>query len=130
MKPMRTAILIGALAMIVACGARGLILYAQTLPSVRTAAWSPNPPGDNVVVYKLQLDSGPIQRVLPTACTGSPVVCTAPVSVPAFGAHTLRLIATNLAISTVPTSEQDGPAATITFTLNQAAGAVTDGTIR
>lgn len=105
-----------------------IVLYAQTLPSTRTATWTPNPAADNVVVYKVQLDGGAIQRVLPSACT--PTLCSAGVDVPTFGPHILRLIATNLAISTEPTSEQDSPATVLAFTLNQAPNAITGGAIR
>lgn len=106
------------------------VLYAQSLPSVRTAEWFPNAAADNVVVYKLSLDAGAPIRVLPSACTGTPVRCTSQFSVSAYGDHVLSIRATNLAISTVPTSEQDGPPLNLPFKLSDQPGQVSGGTVR
>lgn len=125
MRPVILVALFGSL-LSVSCKSTTIMttLYAQSLPSTRTVAWDPRPAAENVVAYKVQLDSGTVQRVPLTACTGTPVVCSAQFSVATFGVHTIFVMATNLAISTVPTSEQDSAPASLAFALNQSAGAV------
>lgn len=94
-----------------------IVLYAQTLPSVKHATWIPNPASQNVTQYVVTLDSGTPTTVLASSCTAT--LCTGTIAIPAFGNHSISVTAQNLALSTDPTSLQSGPAAAVSFSLNQ-----------
>ena len=90
------------------------VAEAQT-PATVHAQWAPNPTTDNVVQYLVTLDVAAPVVVLPAACTAA--LCSQILTVPAFGLHTVTIVAQNLKLSTDPTSLQSGPAATVTFSL-------------
>ena len=106
---------------------RALVLYAQTVPAVKHAAWTPNAAGDNVISYSVTLDAGTAQTVLPASCTAT--LCTATITIPTFGAHAVTVVATNLALSTDPASLQNSPPATVAFTLNAAPKTASGATV-
>ena len=95
-----------------------LILASQSLqaqvPATVHATWTPNPSTDNIVQYQVTLDIAAPITVLPTVCT---TICSQILTVPAFGSHTISLVAQNLKLSTDPTSLQSSTPTTITFTL-------------
>jgi hypothetical protein len=106
----------------------GVVLYAQALPATVHVLWNPNPASDNVTQYQVQLDTGAVVVVLPTVCTAT--LCTSPaISVPAFGAHIVKLTAGNLRLSADPTSLQFGPTVTLAFTVNPMPNAIVGGTV-
>lgn len=119
-------IFLAACASIVTHPTTGLILYAQSLPSVKHAVWTPDAASFNVTNYVVTID-GVAQNVAPGVCT--PTQCSAAVSVTSFGSHTVTVVAQNLALSTDPTSTQSSAAASVTFTLNQAAPSVSGASI-
>lgn len=94
----------------------GLILYAQSLPAAKHAQWTPNPANQNVTNYVVTVN-GTTQNFPPASCAA---ICSAPISLAAFGNQTVTVAAQNLALSTDPTSTQTGPATTVSFTLSQA----------
>lgn len=100
-----------------------IVLNAQTVPHQATFLWNPNPAGDNVTDYQVVLDGGAPQTVLPSACTGTPVVCSVPVTLTTFGAHTASVAARNLSMSGDPGvtgTPQSSPASVLNLVLNQA----------
>lgn len=110
--------------------APGLVLTAQTLPANLGATWNKNPAAENVIRYVLRLDGVdlPAVPVTTTSCPTAGTTCSARFDVPAFGAHSVTVRASNLKLSGDPTSFQDGPASVpVTFTLNQAPQAATAG---
>lgn len=99
----------------------GVILYAQSLPYNSTFTWSPNPVGDNVSLYTVTLDSGTPVVVLASTCTTT--LCSSSVPINAFGSHTISVFATNQTLSGgtgVTGTPQNGPSASLMFSLNQA----------
>ena len=117
-----------ALSLLTACASAGLVLYAQTLPRPATVTWNPNAAVDNVVDYQVSLDAGAPLTVLATACTAT--TCSQAISLPTLGAHTVSVVARNLAISTEPTSLQASAPTTVSFTLNRGPGGPTNVTVR
>jgi hypothetical protein len=104
-----------------------VVLYAQSLPAVVHAQWDPPAPGENVTGYTMTLDGGaPIAVANVTDPTCSCV--RTPLTVPAFGAHTLTVVANNLLVSGDPTSTQSGAPASVGFTLAKGA-IVTNGKV-
>lgn len=101
-------------------------LYAQTLPSVRTVSWVPNPATDNVVSYAVTLDSGTPVIVQATSCTLAQ--CSGLVSVPSFGAHSVVVTASNLDLSggagVIGTPQNSTPSVAKAFNLNPKPGTV------
>jgi hypothetical protein len=104
-----------------------VVLYAQNLPAVVHAQWDPPAAAENVTGYTMTLDGGtPIAVANVTDPTCSCV--RTPLTVPAFGAHTLTVVASNLLISGDPTSAQTSTPTAVSFTLAKAA-VVTNGKV-
>lgn len=131
----KLALVLVALGALVSCGDSGYVIYAQVPANLRVI-WAPNPAGENIITYKVSVNGGPIVRVPPTPVTNA-ATC-APEAAPcvihsfvatAFGVQTATVRATNLRLSG-DTVEQDGPALTVTATLNPPPGAATRGAIR
>jgi hypothetical protein len=102
-------------------------LYAQTLPAQIHAQWDPPAAADNVTSYTMTLDGGaPI--TVPATVDPSCTCIRTPLTVPAFGAHTVSVVANNLLISTDPGSTQTSTPTTLPFTLARAA-VVTNGKV-
>jgi len=124
MTTKRTAITLAALVLLAACAIftrpGAVTLYAQTLPATIHAQWDPPAAADNVTGYTMTLDGGAPVNVPNTIDPSCSCVRTALV-VPAFGAHTLNVVAINLLISSDPTSTQTSPPAAVAFTLAKAA---------
>ncbi len=88
--------------------------WAQTV--VLRVQWDPNAAAEEVTEYRLYVDSLPmvvVPATLNPACS-----CIESAQPFATGGHTIKVTAVNLAISTDPTSKQEGPPLTVTFTLN------------
>lgn len=104
-----------------------LVLYAQSLPTTVHYTWTPNPVSDAVAQYKVGLDAAPSQVVLPSACSAT--LCTATITVTTEGAHTARLLAENVRVSTDPTTgfndSVESPA--VAFTLKVTAPGASPG---
>ena len=96
--------------------------YAQ-VPATVHAVWNPNPAADLVTQYQITVDAGTPIVVPLTACTAT--TCTQQLTIPAFGSHTVVLVAQNLKLSTDPTSIQSGPPASVTFSLGAVPTVVT-----
>ncbi len=113
------------------CLSPSVVLYAQTLPSVRTVSWNPSPGTENVTGYILALDAGPTVTVLATAC--SLTACSGTISVPIFGPHVWTVMSTNANLTGGPgvigTGQTSGVASQ-PFSLNPAPSAVTGQTIK
>jgi hypothetical protein len=109
-------------------GKPGLTLYAQSVPVTVHPQWSQNPSIENIVSYVVTLDGGSPVSVLASACSAT--LCTAAVSVPAFGAHVSSVVAQNLLISTDPTSLQTSPTATLNWTLSATGTRPTNLTVK
>ena len=103
------------------------VLYAQALPVVLVASWNPNPASDTVLDYQVTLDGGAPVTVPASACTLT--LCSTPISVGAFGAHTAVLVARNLGLSTDPADVQSSAPVSLAFVLSAAPGAVSGGGI-
>jgi len=131
---MKREISLAALALVIvlaACamftGPGRVVLYAQSLPAVVHAQWDPPAAAENVTGYTMTLDGGTpiaVANTVDPSCT----CIRAPLTVPAFGAHTLTVVANNLLISGDPTSTQSGSPASVGFTLAKAA-VVTNGKV-
>jgi len=104
-----------------------VVLYAQTLPATVHAQWDPPAAADNVTGYTMTLDGGAPVNV-PNTIDPSCTCVRTPLTVPAFGAHTVSVVANNLLISTDPTSTQSSTPTAIAFTLARAA-VVTNGKV-
>lgn len=107
------------------------VIYAQSVPYTATHTWNPNPASENVVSYTVQLDGATPVVVLASACT--PTQCSTTISVPTFGAHTITDFATNQTLTGDPGvigTPQNGPTASLNFSLNQKPGAVSGRGIR
>lgn len=104
-----------------------VVLYAQSLPATVHAQWDPPAPGENVTGYQMTLDNGTPIAVANTVDPSCSCI-RSPLTVPAFGAHTLTVVATNLLISGDPASTQIGSPAVVGFTLAKAA-VVTNGKV-
>lgn len=89
-------------------------LQAQT--ALLRIQWDANPAGEQVIGYHLYVDTLPV-IVVPPMVTAS---CGCIESAQPFlsGPHVVRVAAVNLALSTDPMSEQEGPALMMTFTVN------------
>lgn len=111
-----------------ACASVGLVLYAQTLPRPATVTWNPNAAADNVVDYQVTLDAGAPLTLPAASCTAT--ACSQAISIPTLGAHTVSVLARNLALSTDPTSLQASAPTTVSFTLNRAPSGATNVTVR
>lgn len=126
----RLALVLLGVLLIVACatlGAPPLVLYAQSLPTTKHLNWTQSDlVSSNVTNFVLTLD-GVVQNVPTSACTGTS--CVSAFSIGAFGNHTVSIAAQNLALSTDPTSLQSGPAMSVSFSLNKAAGTPTGATV-
>lgn len=97
-----------------------VVLYAQSLPATVHAQWDPPAAAENVTGYTMTLDGGApiaVANTIDPSCT----CIRTPLTVPAFGAHTLTVVANNLLISGDPTSTQSGAPAAVGFTLAKAA---------
>lgn len=103
------------------------VLYAQTLPAVIHAQWDPPAAGDNVTSYTMTLDGGAPVTVANTVDQSCSCI-RSPLTVPAFGAHTVAVVANNLLISTDPTSTQTSSPTSVAFTLAKAA-LITNGKV-
>jgi hypothetical protein len=110
-------------------GPARLTLYAQSVPFVAHAQWDPAPAAEGVTSYTMTLDGGAPITVAPTVDPACSCIRT-PLTIPAFGSHTVAITATNLLLSTDPASGQQSSApAVITFSLNRSPGAITGGKI-
>ena len=110
-------------------GGRPVVLLAQSVPFVAHAQWDPAPASEGVTSYTLTLDGGAPVTVAPTLDQSCSCIRT-PITIPAFGAHTVSITATNLLLSTDPASGQQSSApAVVTFSLNRSPGAITGGKI-
>lgn len=96
------------------------VLFAQSAPTNLVVTWAPNPAADNVVHYKVALSGGTPIQIAPTVDPTCDCI-KATIAVPEFGSYTVSVVATNLALSTEPTSFQDSEAATLAFQLKQKA---------
>ena len=106
-----------------------VVLLAQSVPFVAHAQWNPPVPTEGVISYTVTLDGGAPITVAPTVDASCSCVQT-PISIPAFGSHTVSVSSTNLLLSTDPGSgQQSSAAAVITFSLNRAPSAVTGGKV-
>lgn len=94
----------------------GTILYAQSLPATFHANWDKNPAVNNVVSYKVILDGGVPLTLLATACQAT---CLQTITLNAFGAHVISLVAQNLLNTNDPTSFQDSTPVTVNWFLQQ-----------
>jgi hypothetical protein len=108
-------------------GPARVTLYAQSLPATIHAQWDPPAAGDNVTGYTMTLDGGAPVNV-PNTVDPSCTCIRTPLTVPAFGAHTLNVVAVNLLISGDPSSAQSSTPASVSFTLAKAA-VVTGGKV-
>jgi hypothetical protein len=102
-------------------------LYAQSLPATIHAQWDPPAAADNVTNYTMTLDGGApvtVPNVVDQTCT---CIRTA-LTVPAFGSHTVSVVANNLLVSTDPTSTQSSTPTAVSFTLARAA-VITNGKV-
>ncbi len=131
---MKKKISIGALAAALALAACAMftgpgrvVLYAQSLPATVHAQWDPPAAAENVTGYTMTLDGG---TPIPVGITIDPTCSCirAPLTVPAFGSHTLTVVANNLLISGDPGSTQSGSPAAVGFVLAKAA-VVTNGKV-
>lgn len=96
-------------------------LEAASLPFTASFQWNPNPAGDNVTSYQVVVDGAAPVTIPLTACAGTPVICSTPVTLNALGAHTASVAAVNLTMSGDPGvvgSPQVGPASTLNLILN------------
>lgn len=97
-----------------------VVVYAQTLPATVHAQWDPPAATDNVTNYTMTLDGGSpvtVPNVVDQSCS----CIRTPLTVPAFGSHTVAVVANNLLISTDPGSTQSSSPTTVAFTLAKAA---------
>ena len=133
----KTLVMVLALVLAAACASMlptksvGTVLYAQTVPATLHATWTPSvvdATHSAPTQYVLTLDNGTSQTVAASTCT--PAQCSATIAVPSFGNHAVSVVATSpmltcaVAGSCTDSTLQTSPAATITFTLNQAPAAV------
>ena len=109
-------------------GPARLTLYAQTVPTTLKVRWDPNPSTDNVSEYRLTLNGGAPIVVAPTLNTACSCV-QQEVTIPAFGAHSIAVVAVNQSLSTDPTSAQVSDATLLPFTLSPPPGLVKNGKI-
>lgn len=118
---MRTkAILIALLVVIAALVGCVPVLYAQSFPVTVTVLWDPNPATEQVTSYTVKLDGGAGTAVDPgTKCTAT--VCSQQLVIPAAGAHTLEVSASNVWGSSPPltlafTAASPGKSGNLRFT--------------
>lgn len=100
-------------------------LYAQSVPSVKHATWTPNAASENVADYQVFVDGVATTAPL-TGCTAT--LCTAPITLAAWGQHTVYVVARNLDMSganTVGTLQAGPPSVTVTLALNRTPSVVT-----
>ena len=100
-----------------------VVLEAAQLPFTVHAVWD-LPTDGATVQYLVVSDSDPAITVTVASCTTN---CSTPITVSAFGSHTLTVTPQYLAISTDPTSITSGDAstvATLKWVLNNSATAV------
>ena len=131
----RLVLLIGATLLMVFCGSHlppigggALVLFAQSVPVTKTATWAVNPATQNVVSYTFTLDGGTPVVIPASACAAT---CSTPAVLAAFGNHAYTVVATNVDLSGgsgVSGSNQNSPAASLSFSLNQAPTAPTGTT--
>lgn len=101
-------------------GPARVTLYAQSLPATVHAVWDPPAAAENVTGYTLTVDGGApvnVANVTDPACS----CIKAPITVGAFGAHSVSVVANNLLISGDPSSVQTSAPAVAAFTLAKAA---------
>lgn len=91
----------------------GISAGAQTTLKVQ---WDQNTASEGVTSYNLYVDALPVVSV-PNVLTGS-CGCVQALTVFATGMHTVKVAAVAFLVSTDPASSTEGPAMTITFTLN------------
>lgn len=118
-------VLLAACAMLTRPGT--VTLYAQTLPAVVHAQWDAPAATDNVINYTMTLDGGAAVTV-PNTIDASCGCIKSPLNVPAFGTHTVVIVANNLAVSTDPSSTQASTPTSVAFTLAKAA-VIKNGTV-
>lgn len=105
-----------------------VIIYAQSLPTVVHAVWTPNAATDNVTNYLVTLDANAPLSTSPVTCTA--VQCSQAITINDTVQHGVVIAAQNLLLSTDPTSLQTGsPTAVVTFRVNVAPGQVKGGGI-
>lgn len=85
------------------------------VPATVHATWTPNVASDNVTQYSITVDAAAPVIMLATAC--SPTLCSQILTIPAFGLHTVSLVAQNFKISGDPTTLQSSAPLVVTFTL-------------
>lgn len=76
-------------------------LVAAALPYSATFNWNANPATENVTSYQVKLD-GSTTTVLPSACTGTPSICTTQLLLTSRGAHVASVAGVNLTLSGDP----------------------------
>lgn len=95
------ALFVAALIAIIALVGCVPVLYAQSFPTTVTVMWDPNPASEQVTSYTVKLDGGAGTAVDPgTKCTAT--ACSQQVVIPAAGAHTLEVSASNVWGSSPP----------------------------
>ena len=125
----RAGLVLLALAIIAGCilsrgGPGVLVLEAQTLPATLKVRWDPNVASENVIAYRLTVDGGAPVTVAPVVDPACSCV-QAPITLAAFGPHSVSVVAVNLELSGDPTSEQiSSDPSTVAFVLNAAPGKV------
>ena len=72
------------------------VVYAQ-VPATMTVEWTPNPVGDSVTNYTLQLDTNaPVSVGIVPGADG---MISKSITVTAYGTHTITVIAQNISLS-------------------------------
>jgi hypothetical protein len=105
------------------------IVYAQSVPAVVHAQWAPNPASDNVTSYVVVVDSDAPITVAPTVDATCACV-QAPITLNAFGNHTVTFKAVNQMLSTDPASAQTSAPTVVSFALNKPASTVTGAAVK
>jgi hypothetical protein len=104
--------------------APGVVVYAQTVPTIVHAQWAPNAAADNVTGYTVVVDGG-APLAVPAALDATCSCIQAPLSLSTFGSHTVSVTASNLLLSSDPASgQQSGTPTVVTFALNKSPAAV------
>ena len=132
MKRQISLAVIAAAVVLAACaifnGPARVELYAQAVPATLKARWDPNPATDNVTEYRITLNGGAPIVVAPTLNAACSCI-QQEITIPAFGAYTVAVVAVNQSLSTDPTSAQVSDATNLSFTLSPPPGLVKNGKI-
>ena len=99
---------------------RPTVLHAAQVPASATVLFDPpaNAAADGVSEYRVQLDSEASILIPASSCAPG---CSVPISIQAFGPHTVTVWARNLKIDpSEPPVVQEGSPASVSFRLNPA----------